>query len=91
MTAPKNRQKSGPGTPVKNCHNHGQEIGGERRLGRNLPLVEGLDLLAEYLAGLRGALQNPALQHAAVTALPLWESYVRGVQERADQLIKENR
>jgi len=61
----------------------------ERRLGRELPLAEGLDLLAEYLAGLRLALLRQEPLPGVQTALPAWESYVRGLQDRTAQLSQE--
>ncbi|MEI2740923.1 MAG: hypothetical protein V9G63_10025 [Candidatus Competibacter sp.] len=62
----------------------------ERRLGRELPLAEGLELLAEYLSGLQLALLRPEPLPGVRSALSAWESYVRGLQDRVFELNEEN-
>lgn len=91
MSAPRPHRATPVADPVVGAHDHAHELNGERKLGRSLPLTEGLGLLADYLAGLRAALKKPPLHAATAHALPFWESYVRGVRERVDQLGAENR
>jgi len=91
MSQPRPHRARPVADPVVDPLVAGQELASERRFGRAQPLTEGLGLLADYLAGLRAAMGNPSLRIAAAAALPHWESYVRGVRDRADQLIRENR
>lgn len=65
------------------------EIGGDFRFGKRVPLSEGLRLLAGYLAGLPGAIDNHDLRISALSVIPHWAAYVRGMRARLYSLADE--
>lgn len=76
-------------TPAQILHNASWELNAERRFGERLPLIDGLELLADYLEALQLALRRDPPLSGIDNALPYWAAFCRGIRARAVSIRRE--